>query len=297
MSWAKRRRVGSAAAKLVLLVLADYASPGPDDGTDRPEGVMGRHYAWAGIEKVADACEMGERSVRRHEDTLAELGLIRKVRRVNKLGHRMADFIVLAVDDDGPRPFEEGAEIPRGQTGLEARSGLQANSDLQATSGQVAPEFSQESLAANCGRYIGTTSSTTSEELLRSSSAQDEPAPTALFAVPDTAPTGHPTEKPGVNSRELVAYWVDQHSRRPADRVVGQVARLIKELLEGDGFEPDAIKAGLDRMRTRKLGPSVLASLVTEAAEELVRPAPPQPVRSGWNQQPQYIGELPVWMR
>jgi hypothetical protein len=107
LQWAKQRTTGSAATKLVLLVLADYASPGPEDGQGVPSLAAGRHFAYAGQERVARECEMSVATVRRHQTELVELGLIRKAKRFDRTGNRTSDYIVLAVDDHRARPFED----------------------------------------------------------------------------------------------------------------------------------------------------------------------------------------------
>lgn len=104
MQWAKQQRTGSSASKLVLIVLSDYATPGPEEGP-LPDGAAGRHFAYAGQERIARECEMSTESVRRHQLELIKQGHIRKVRRFDRAGHRLSDYIVLAVDDHRPRPF------------------------------------------------------------------------------------------------------------------------------------------------------------------------------------------------
>jgi hypothetical protein len=102
MAWAKRQTVGSSGRKLVLLVLADYATYREDI---EPEGSDGRHFAWAGQRTLARDAEMTDRSVRTHLDALETAGLIRRVAQGGDGGGRRADLVILPVDDDGPRPF------------------------------------------------------------------------------------------------------------------------------------------------------------------------------------------------
>lgn len=106
MAWAKWQRTGDSGTKLVLLVLADWANPGAPDGS-RPLTADGRHVAWSRQVEVAEAAEMSVSSVKRHERRLVELGLIRKERRFSRSGNRLSDFVILAVDSHGKRPFTE----------------------------------------------------------------------------------------------------------------------------------------------------------------------------------------------
>lgn len=114
MAWAKNVKTGDSSTKLVLLVLADWANPGPTAGP-RPDAAEGRHYMWADQDAVAEACEMSLSSVKRHERTLAALGLIQKEKRFSRSGNRLSDFIILAVDGAGARPFPVAIESAKGQ--------------------------------------------------------------------------------------------------------------------------------------------------------------------------------------
>lgn len=122
MAWAKWQRTGDSGTKLVLLMLADWANPGAPDGS-RPLLADGRHVAWSRQVEVAEACEMSVSSVKRHERKLVELGLIRKERRFSRSGNRLSDFVIVAVDSHGARPFpaahlvlEDPADSTRGQS-------------------------------------------------------------------------------------------------------------------------------------------------------------------------------------
>lgn len=106
MAWAKWQTTGNSTTKLVLLMHADYARPRPDDGPACEEA-GDRHYAWSGQTAVAEACEMSVSSVKRHEQVLVDLGLIRKVKRFSRAGNRLTDFVILAVNERGPCPFPD----------------------------------------------------------------------------------------------------------------------------------------------------------------------------------------------
>jgi hypothetical protein len=86
---------------------------------------------------------------------------------------------------------------------------------------------------------------------------------------PDDA-TVSTSEEMGQNSellrssaQEIIKAWVDWLEDRPPSRVVGQVAKLVGEMLE-EQIPPDRIKAGLAEMSRRAVHPSVLPSLVAE---------------------------------
>ncbi|MFI1013055.1 hypothetical protein [Streptomyces sp. NPDC020965] len=66
-----------------------------------------------------------------------------------------------------------------------------------------------------------------------------------------------------VSAKELVAEYVKGCHQRPPGNVIGQLGRNLKALLD-EGFEPDHIRAAMDRLRAKALHPSVLPSLVNE---------------------------------
>lgn len=85
------------------------------------------------------------------------------------------------------------------------------------------------------------------------------------------------------NAGLIIKGWIDRQRRRPADRVVGQVAKQIGELLDQD-FTPTEIDAGLTVMDTKALNPSTLSSLVSAAA-------------NGHGKTPDPDAGLPPWER
>ncbi|WP_446038025.1 hypothetical protein [Streptomyces sp. SID1121] len=92
---------------------------------------------------------------------------------------------------------------------------------------------------------------------------------------PGSVPTGREAPAPGacsetVSAKQLVAEYAKGCHRRPPSSTLGHLGREIKTLLD-ESFEPDAIRAALDRLRTKGLHPSVLPSLVNE----VVNAAPP----------------------
>lgn len=66
-----------------------------------------------------------------------------------------------------------------------------------------------------------------------------------------------------VSSQTIVAAWIDTLPQRPPGRVIGQVAKEIKTMLD-EGIDPDLIRAGVAEWQRKGLHPSTLASVVHE---------------------------------
>ncbi|MFJ4203534.1 hypothetical protein ACIP2Y_28440 [Streptomyces sviceus] len=65
------------------------------------------------------------------------------------------------------------------------------------------------------------------------------------------------------SAKELVAEYVRDCQRRPPEDVLGLLGRKIRVLLD-ERFDPQDIRAALERLRAKGLHPSVLPSLVNE---------------------------------
>jgi hypothetical protein len=65
------------------------------------------------------------------------------------------------------------------------------------------------------------------------------------------------------DSGAIVAAWIDTLPQRPPGRVIGQVAKEIKTMLD-EGIDPDLIRAGVAEWQRKGLHPSTLASVVHE---------------------------------
>ncbi|TXL83945.1 hypothetical protein [Streptomyces sp. IB2014 016-6] len=74
--------------------------------------------------------------------------------------------------------------------------------------------------------------------------------------APDTPPVT-------VSAKELVAEYVSGCARRPPEDFLAHLGRKIRVLLE-ERFEPETVRAALERLRAKGLHPSVLPSLVNE---------------------------------
>lgn len=84
-AWAKEQRLGSPAAKSILLCLADYADP------DNAE-------CWPSQTQLAGDAEVSERTAREWLQRLEEWGLIQRTRRTRATGARASDMIALNLD-------------------------------------------------------------------------------------------------------------------------------------------------------------------------------------------------------
>jgi DNA-binding transcriptional ArsR family regulator len=105
LRWAQRVTTGSPGRKIVLMVLADFASE---------EG-----YAFPSQARICEVSEQGERTVRRHLADLEEMGLIRRTHRYRKDGTRSSDaFLLMMPAEDQPANL---ASCATGQSGHDYR--------------------------------------------------------------------------------------------------------------------------------------------------------------------------------
>jgi hypothetical protein len=79
----------------------------------------------------------------------------------------------------------------------------------------------------------------------------------------DTFGVGAPERRSVSDPGGIVAGWLESVESRPPSRVVGQVARLVREM-QTEGIAEKYIVAGLEAWAERKLHPSVLPSVVHE---------------------------------
>ena len=73
-----------------------------------------------------------------------------------------------------------------------------------------------------------------------------------------------------VTPQTLIAEWIEHCEQRPPGRVVGQVSKELKALLD-EGIEPERVRAALAEWNRKGLHPSTLASVVHEITNR--RPA------------------------
>ncbi|MEU6222281.1 hypothetical protein [Streptomyces sp. NPDC047042] len=68
-----------------------------------------------------------------------------------------------------------------------------------------------------------------------------------------------------VTAQTIVGEWLERCTVRPPSRVIGQLSKEIRILLEEDRIHPDWIRRGIATWMTKGLHPSTLASVVNEA--------------------------------
>ena len=101
-----------------------------------------------------------------------------------------------------------------------------------------------------------------------------ESSPETPPPPPPPPPAGNAIEQPDPETAHaLVAEWLDHTTTRPPSRVIGQVAKELKLLLD-EGQPPDDVRAGLAAWARKGLHPSTLASVVHETRT-------PKPARNG----------------
>ncbi|MGV4886449.1 hypothetical protein ACSR0Z_07495 [Streptomyces viridosporus] len=94
-----------------------------------------------------------------------------------------------------------------------------------------------------------------------------------------------------VSVNVLIGEYVAACAERPPSSVLGHLGREIRTLL-AEGIDPDHIRAGLTRHRTKGLHPSVLPSLVHEAMNATPRAASHQAWTNPADTAAAYGGEL-----
>ncbi|MCT9932417.1 hypothetical protein N5079_19640 [Planotetraspora sp. A-T 1434] len=97
------------------------------------------------------------------------------------------------------------------------------------------------------------TPDTDTEEVLRTSRTEADVPPSAGAAAPQA---GDP-----VTSQTIIGEWLDRCQNRPPNRVIGQLSKEIKGLLD-EGINPDHVRRGVAEWMTRNAHPSTLASFV-----------------------------------
>lgn len=107
-------------------------------------------------------------------------------------------------------------------------------------------------------------------------SARRNPVPVSSLREESSGPSLRSGPAPGTddtpdqpNGGKIVGAWIDRRGERPPSRVLGQVAREVRKLLDED-FPADRIDAALDRMDAKSLNPSTLPSLVSANGQATV---------------------------
>ncbi|MEU0332184.1 hypothetical protein [Streptomyces sp. NPDC006193] len=106
----------------------------------------------------------------------------------------------------------------------------------------------------------------------------DAPEDEVLEGEPIDDP--HTADTPPITAQTIVSEWLDRCASRPPSRVIGQMAKEIRVLLEEDHIHPDWIRRGIALWMRKGLHPSTLPSVVNEVmntASPTPQPGQPQP--------------------
>ncbi|MFF3310530.1 helix-turn-helix domain-containing protein [Streptomyces sp. NPDC002952] len=98
------------------------------------------------------------------------------------------------------------------------------------------------------------------------------PAPGDTEAAPDDVIDAELVDDAEVDASEtpvtaqtIVGEWLERCAERPPSRVIGQLSKEIRILLEEDRIHPDWVRRGIATWMQKGLHPSTLASVVNEA--------------------------------
>ncbi|MFD3749712.1 hypothetical protein ACFWVT_05505 [Streptomyces cyaneofuscatus] len=75
-----------------------------------------------------------------------------------------------------------------------------------------------------------------------------------------------------VTAQTIVGEWLERCPARPPSRVIGQMAKEIRVLLEEDHIHPDTVRRGIATWMTKGLHPSTLPSVVNEVMNAAAAP-------------------------
>lgn len=97
------------------------------------------------------------------------------------------------------------------------------------------------------------------------------PTPGDTRDAPDEVLEGEPVDAPPaadeetpVTAQTIVGEWLERCTSRPPSRVIGQLSKEIRILLDEDRIHPDHIRRGIAHWMQRGLHPATLASVVNE---------------------------------
>lgn len=89
-----------------------------------------------------------------------------------------------------------------------------------------------------------------------------------------------PARADAPTAQTIVTEWIDRCPARPPNRVIGQVAKLVGEML-AEGIDPADTRRGLKAWMTKNLHPSTLPSVVNEVMNA-PRNGPGSTKAAGW---------------
>lgn len=183
------------------------------------------------VPTLARKCQAGDRTIQRHFRTLEELGVLAVMRNYHTRSVYKINLPRL-VELQDPEPCQSGT--PVNLTGRQ--SGSPVNLSRQ-----------EETRRSGKGCQSGSPAN------LAASSKATTTTPPVLHAEPDLTMT-----------QVIVGEWLERCAKRPPGRIIGQVSKLIKEMVD-EGVDPDDIKRGMaEWMRKKLMAPSLIPSVVNE---------------------------------
>ena len=216
--WARRQRLGGdVAAKIILMILADYAD---EWGTCFP-----------GVDRIAEEAELSKSTVLRRLKALAEAGLVTVERRANDRGHRTSNRYVLEIEVTVTAE-QWNAVVQR--VVARVTEPLEEVQGVNVTPGSQAPPKCQPEREAKVSPGdTGTTSRTTSStpyplgsNASAPASEQQQGSQAVLSLVVDSAPSTAPTG-PQIAFSEFWALYPRKTSKIAAERAWTKAVKAV----------------------------------------------------------------------
>ncbi len=218
-------------------------------------------------------------SVRTHLTKLETGGWLKRDRpsaaaaRTKKARTHYRLMVPVAVLPDDLGLFDLGQEMPSSGAG-DAPGESELGQEMPQARAADAPELGQELPPSRAGAAPSSSLSSASDEDLGpvdASGAAATPPPGDTDDAPDEVIEGETvddaeadsTEAP-VTAQTIVGEWLERCTERPPSRVIGQVSKEIKVLLDEDRIDADWIRRGIAHWMKRGLHPATLASVVNE---------------------------------
>ncbi|MFC7909020.1 hypothetical protein [Streptomyces nigra] len=175
---------------------------------------------------------------------------------------------------DAPDQPELGQELPPARAGDALDEEGLGQEVPQARAGD-APELGQEMTPARAGAALNSSLGPVSTNVpfggeAAPSGPADASTPGDTRDAQDEVLEGEPVdeaqpaEPDAITAQTIVGEWLERCASRPPSRVIGQMAKEIRVLLDEDHVHPDIIRRGIARWMQRGLHPSTLPSVVNE---------------------------------
>lgn len=216
--WARRQRLGGdVAAKIILMILADYAD---EWGTCYP-----------GVDRIAEEAELSKSTVLRRLKALAEAGLVTVERRANDRGHRTSNRYVLEIEVTVTAE-QWNAVVQR--VVARVAEPLEEVQGVNVTPGSQAPPKCQPEREAKVSPGdTGTTSRTTSstpyphaDRPITPGFEQQQGSQAVLSLVVDSAPSAAPTG-PQIAFSEFWDLYPRKTSKIAAERAWTKAVKAV----------------------------------------------------------------------